>query len=119
MLIADLQALTDNSGEAGRVAANVLEVALDYFTRVKPFVRFMYNALVVPLRSSAEGTLANSAWFFSAGARLSIVEVHLSNIQAREPFRRHSYFSDLAVGTICGLGGRGYEAALEFALSRV
>lgn len=53
-----------------------------------------------------------------AAVQIPFVEVHLSNIHAREPFRRHSYFSDLAVGTICGLGGRGYDAALEFALSR-
>ena len=47
---------------------------------------------------------------------IPFIEVHLSNIQAREPFRRHSYFSDIAVGTICGLGSRGYDLALQFAL---
>jgi len=51
-----------------------------------------------------------------AGVAVPFVEVHLSNIHAREPFRRHSYFSDLAVGTICGLGSRGYDLALEYAL---
>lgn len=51
-----------------------------------------------------------------AAVDIPFIEVHLSNIHSREPFRRHSYFSDLAVGTICGLGGRGYELALEFAL---
>jgi 3-dehydroquinate dehydratase II len=51
-----------------------------------------------------------------AGAAIPFVEVHLSNIYARESFRHHSYFSDLAVGTICGLGSRGYELALQFAL---
>lgn len=47
---------------------------------------------------------------------LPFVEVHLSNVFAREAFRHHSYFSDIAVGVICGLGARGYELALEFAL---
>jgi 3-dehydroquinate dehydratase-2 len=42
--------------------------------------------------------------------------VHLSNVFAREPFRHHSYFTDLAVGMICGLGARGYELALDYAL---
>ena len=52
-----------------------------------------------------------------AAVRIPFLEVHLSNIYAREPFRRHSYFSDLAVGTLCGLGSRGYDAALEYALN--
>lgn len=48
-----------------------------------------------------------------AGVAIPFVEVHLSNIHAREPFRQHSYFSDLATGTICGLGSYGYELALQ------
>jgi len=51
-----------------------------------------------------------------AAVAIPFVEVHLSNIHAREPFRRHSYFSDLASGTICGLGSYGYELALQFVL---
>ncbi|MBI2318606.1 MAG: type II 3-dehydroquinate dehydratase [Betaproteobacteria bacterium] len=50
------------------------------------------------------------------GVGIPFVEVHLSNIHAREPFRAHSYFSDIAVGIICGLGSRGYDLALQFAL---
>ena len=42
------------------------------------------------------------------------VEVHLSNIHSREPFREHSYFSDKAVGVICGLGHLGYDMALNY-----
>lgn len=53
-----------------------------------------------------------------AGVAIPFIEVHLSNIQAREPFRSHSYFSDLAAGTICGLGSQGYELALQFILRR-
>ena len=51
-----------------------------------------------------------------AAAAIPFIEVHLSNIHAREPFRQRSYFSDLATGTISGLGSRGYELALQFAL---
>ncbi len=47
---------------------------------------------------------------------IPFIEVHLSNVHAREAFRRQSYFSDVAVGVICGLGARGYELALEAAL---
>ena len=49
-----------------------------------------------------------------AGVAIPFVEVHLSNVHQREAFRHHSYFSDLAVGVICGLGAYGYEAALRF-----
>jgi 3-dehydroquinate dehydratase-2 len=50
---------------------------------------------------------------------LPFIEVHLSNPQAREAFRRHSYFSDIAVGVICGLGAFGYEAAIRAAAARL
>lgn len=52
-----------------------------------------------------------------AAARLPFIEVHLSNIFAREFFRRESYFSDLALGVISGLGAKGYFLALHYALS--
>ena len=45
------------------------------------------------------------------------IEVHLSNIHARESFRQHSYLSDIAVGVICGLGVYGYRVALEYAIN--
>jgi 3-dehydroquinate dehydratase-2 len=53
-----------------------------------------------------------------AGVGIPFLEVHLSNVHSREAFRHRSYFSDLAVGVICGLGSRGYDFALEFALQR-
>ena len=53
-----------------------------------------------------------------AAVRLPFVEVHLSNVFSREPFRHHSYFTDIAVGMICGLGPKGYELAFDYALSR-
>ncbi|MBP7846926.1 MAG: 3-dehydroquinate dehydratase [Pseudomonadota bacterium] len=45
------------------------------------------------------------------------IEIHLSNVHAREDFRQHSYFSDVAVGVICGLGAYGYQAALNYAIN--
>jgi len=47
--------------------------------------------------------------------QIPFIEVHLSNVYAREPFRKHSYFSDIAKGVICGLGATGYELALQAA----
>lgn len=53
------------------------------------------------------------------GVGIPFVEIHLSNVHAREAFRQQSYFSDVAVGVICGLGAQGYTLALEFALTRL
>jgi 3-dehydroquinate dehydratase-2 len=50
---------------------------------------------------------------------IPFIEVHLSNVHAREAFRHDSYFSDLATGVICGLGAQGYELALQAALSQL
>lgn len=54
-----------------------------------------------------------------AGVAIPFVEVHLSNVHAREPFRHHSYFSDIAIGVICGLGHQGYTLALDYLLNRI
>ena len=53
------------------------------------------------------------------GTHLPFIELHLSNTQAREPFRRHSYFSDIAVGVIAGFGAYGYELAVRAAAQRL
>ena len=54
-----------------------------------------------------------------AASRIPFIEVHLSNIHARESFRQRSFFSDIALGTICGLGSQGYDLALAYALARM
>lgn len=54
-----------------------------------------------------------------AAVAIPFIEVHLSNVHARESFRHHSYFSDLALGVITGLGHEGYVLALEYLLNRV
>ena len=52
-----------------------------------------------------------------AAVKLPFIEVHLSNIYSRESFRQKSYFSDLAIGIISGFGAKGYELALEYAMT--
>ncbi len=54
-----------------------------------------------------------------AAVEIPFIEVHLSNVHQREEFRHHSYFSDLAVGVICGLGAQGYELALAAATKQL
>lgn len=54
-----------------------------------------------------------------SAVKVPFIEVHLSNVYAREAFRHHSYFTDIAVGVISGLGAPGYELALEYAIRHV
>jgi len=54
-----------------------------------------------------------------AAVALPFIEIHLSNPHTREPFRHHSYFSDLAVGVVCGFGADSYRYALEAAIKRL
>lgn len=54
-----------------------------------------------------------------AAVKIPFIEVHLSNVHAREQFRHHSYFSDLAVGVVSGLGAAGYEYALDHAINHI
>jgi len=54
-----------------------------------------------------------------AAVRTPFIEVHLSNPHAREPFRHHSYLSDLALGVVCGFGAQSYRLALDAAIARL
>ena len=53
------------------------------------------------------------------GVNIPIIEIHLSTVYSREPFRHHSYLSDIATGVICGLGAEGYRFALQAAVNRL
>jgi 3-dehydroquinate dehydratase-2 len=54
-----------------------------------------------------------------AGVAIPFIEVHLSNVHQREPFRHHSYLSSIAVAVLCGFGAAGYSMALRFACERL
>jgi 3-dehydroquinate dehydratase-2 len=54
-----------------------------------------------------------------AAVAIPFIEIHLSNPHSREPFRHHSYFSDLAVGVICGFGADSYRYAMEAAIKKL
>lgn len=53
------------------------------------------------------------------GVNIPFIEIHLSNVHAREAFRHHSYLSDVADGVICGLGASGYEYALQSVIKKI
>jgi 3-dehydroquinate dehydratase II len=79
------------------------------------------GALVERLHAArGDGTdfiIINAGAFTHTSIALPFIEVHLSNVHRREAFRHHSYLSDLAVGSIVGLGAAGYRLALDYALS--
>lgn len=54
-----------------------------------------------------------------AAVDIPFIEVHLSNVHRREAFRQHSYFSELALGVICGLGAQGYSLAMQAAFHHI
>jgi 3-dehydroquinate dehydratase-2 len=85
----------------------------------------LVNRIQLSARDGVDFILINPAAFTHTSVairdaltavRIPFIEIHLSNVHAREPFRRQSYFSDIAVGVICGLGAKGYELALAYAL---
>ncbi|MCG3807952.1 MULTISPECIES: type II 3-dehydroquinate dehydratase [Psychrobacter] len=82
-----------------------------------------YHGLLVETALQVDAIIINPAAFTHTSVALRdallatqkpFIEVHLSNVHAREPFRHHSYLSDIAVGVICGLGHLGYQMALSY-----
>lgn len=120
---------------------------LDGITERLATIAQMYNIELICIQSNHEGDIVNQIGEFgllckspvdaiiinpAAFTHTSVairdalsainkpfIEVHLSNIHAREPFRTHSYFSDKAVGVVCGLGDMGYEMALSWFLKNL
>ncbi|WP_201583716.1 type II 3-dehydroquinate dehydratase [Psychrobacter jeotgali] len=87
-----------------------------------------YHGLLADTKAQVDAIIINPAAFTHTSVALRdallatekpFIEVHLSNIHAREPFRQHSYFSDVAVGVICGLGHLGYQMALDYWLKNI
>ena len=114
------------------IDARLIERAEDCGHSVESFQSNAEHELVNRVQSAmADGTdfvLINPAAFTHtsvalrdalAASRLPFIEIHLSNPHAREAFRRQSYFSDLAVGVVCGFGADSYRYALDAALARL
>jgi 3-dehydroquinate dehydratase-2 len=113
------------------VEAAVSERALELDVEVDFFQSNHEGAIIDYLQEQAEdagGVIINAGALTHYGlslrdalvdCRLPVVEVHLSNIHAREEFRRHSVVAPVAVGQIAGLGWYGYVLALEFLASRI
>lgn len=115
-----------------QIDADLSKTATDAGARLESFQSNHEGALVDRIQAAGrDGTrfiLINPAAYTHtsvairdalAAVALPFVEVHLSNIHKREPFRHHSYLSDLADGVICGLGASGYALALQYALEKL
>ena len=89
-------ALIDRVHEAKGAGVNFIVINPGAYTHTSIALRDAFSAVSIPF-----------------------IEVHLSNVHARETFRQHSYLSDLAIGVITGLGAEGYEFALQAALQRL
>ena len=115
----------------GDIEAAVSEKALELDVEVDFFQSNHEGAIIDYLQEQAEdagGVIINAGALTHYGlslrdalvdSRLPVVEVHLSNIHAREEFRRHSVIAPVAVGQIAGLGWYAYVLALEFLASRI
>ncbi len=88
--------LIERVQDAGREGVNFILINPAAFTHTSVALRDAFSAVNIPF-----------------------IEVHLSNVHSREAFRRHSYFSDIAKGVICGMGALGYELALQAALAEL
>jgi len=116
--------LTDIVNQLGNEAA-ALNVELDHFQSNAEY------ALIDRIHQAKDTTdyiLINPAAFTHTSVAIRdallavsipFIEIHLSNVHAREPFRHHSYLSDIATGVICGLGADGYSFALQTAVKRL
>ncbi|MBC7983694.1 MAG: type II 3-dehydroquinate dehydratase [Candidatus Obscuribacterales bacterium] len=115
-----------------QIAAQLTQQATSAGHQLSPFQSNVEGELINRIHAAAKEQIAfilfNPGGFTHTsialrdallGVKLPFIEVHLSNVYARESFRHHSYFSDIAVGTITGLGALGYELALKAAVERL
>ena len=115
-----------------QINANLIEIAAKAGHKLEAFQSNHEGALIDRIHAARlDGTrfvIINPGGFTHtsvalrdalAGVALPFIEVHLSNVHKREPFRHHSYFSDVAVAVIAGLGADGYRYALDAAIGRL
>lgn len=108
----EAQAATLNVG-LEHLQSNAEHVLIDRIHQAKGSTHFI---LINPAAFTHTSVALRDALL---AVEIPFIEIHLSNVHAREPFRHHSYLSDKAVGVICGLGADGYSYALQTAVNRL
>lgn len=113
-IIADLSLLADRMGtKINYFQSNMGNVLLDYIPKAQGNINF------IVINSLALTDTSIALWDVLLVVNISLIEIHLSNMYAREPFYHYSYLSDLAVSVICNLGTDGYHFALKTAVKRL
>ncbi|WP_083172636.1 type II 3-dehydroquinate dehydratase [secondary endosymbiont of Trabutina mannipara] len=113
-IISDLSTLASSLGaEISHFQSNAEHAIIDYIHHARGNTDFI---VINPAAFTHTSIAIRDALL---AVNIPFIEIHLSNVHAREPFRYHSYFSDIAVGVICGLGADGYHFALQTAIKRL
>lgn len=111
------QKLVDRAGKAGvKLEVYQSNVEGDLVNRIQQASREGVDFIIINPAAYTHTSIAMRDAF--GAVRIPFIEVHLSNVFARETFRHRSYFTEIAVGIISGMGGKGYELALDFALQQ-
>jgi 3-dehydroquinate dehydratase II len=109
--------LADRAGKAGvKLAVYQSNVEGELVNRIQLARRENVDFIIINPAAYTHTSVAMRDAF--GAVRIPFIEVHLSNVFGREKFRHHSYFTDIAVGIISGLGAAGYELALDYALQQ-
>jgi len=114
--LADIDAALKEQGEAVGVAVECFQSNAEHALVDRIHAAPQENVGFIIINPAAFTHTSVAMRDALAGVSIPFIEVHLSNVHAREPFRQHSYFSDKAVGVISGLGAMGYLFALGYAL---
>ncbi|UVK77978.1 MAG: 3-dehydroquinate dehydratase [Sodalis sp. Fse] len=113
-IITDLHNLADNLGaDLSHLQSNAEHTLIDRIHKARGNTDFI---VINPAAFAHTSVALRDALL---AVNIPFIEIHLSNVHAREPFRHHSYLSDIAVGMICGLGADGYHFALQTAVKRL
>lgn len=112
------QALADLAAKAGVTLETFQSNAeADLVTKIQSTVTTKVDFLIINPAAFTHTSVAMRDAL--SAVKVPFIEVHLSNVYAREAFRHHSYFTDIAVGVISGLGAKGYTLALDYAIEKL
>jgi 3-dehydroquinate dehydratase-2 len=115
--LADIDAALQQQGAAAQVAVECYQSNAEHELIARVHAARGENVGFIIINPAAFTHTSVALRDALAATHIPFIEVHLSNVHAREAFRQHSYFSDLAVGVISGLGANGYLFALGYALN--